>query len=65
MDTAIQSLQDVMVTSNDGDLERLHIPQLLQCVICTAHEMSTTNYEDFLGHVTSLLGSGKSSSNLY
>ncbi|OJJ01545.1 hypothetical protein ASPVEDRAFT_150369 [Aspergillus versicolor CBS 583.65] len=57
MDIAIQSLQDVMVTSNDGDLERLHIPQLLQCVICTAHEMSTANCEDFLGHVTSLLGS--------
>ncbi|BCS26477.1 uncharacterized protein APUU_51188S [Aspergillus puulaauensis] len=56
-DTAIQSLQGVMVTSDGRGFERLQIPRILQWVICTAHERSATNCEDLLGHVTSLLES--------
>ncbi len=64
-DTAIQYLQDIMIASDDSGLERLQISQLLQCMICTAHERGAGNCEIMLGHVTSLLESGKSSSGLY
>ncbi|OJJ58951.1 hypothetical protein ASPSYDRAFT_45368 [Aspergillus sydowii CBS 593.65] len=56
-DTAIQYLQDIMIASDDSGLERLQISQLLQCMICTAHERGAGNCEIMLGHVTSLLES--------